>query len=122
MPFTCPKCGMTSHHPKDEEERYCGNCHAFMGDIQVGDESERGEELKTDQLVYKTVYILQKEGRPGVTMWYNGKPQEGRQRIHFHAFYSGVTKTTLLLLEGPDGTLVDDSLTPIHVYRYLGKV
>ena len=48
MPFTCPKCGMTSHHPKDEEERYCGNCHAFMGDIQVGDESERGEELKTD--------------------------------------------------------------------------
>lgn len=25
--FTCPRCGMTSAHPKDVEEGYCGNCH-----------------------------------------------------------------------------------------------
>jgi len=25
--ITCPECGMTSYHPKDIEEGYCGNCH-----------------------------------------------------------------------------------------------
>lgn len=29
--FTCPACGMTSHHPADAENGYCGNCHAFTG-------------------------------------------------------------------------------------------
>lgn len=27
--FTCPDCKRTSHHPKDAEYAYCGNCHAF---------------------------------------------------------------------------------------------
>ena len=27
--FTCPRCGMTSHHPRDVEEGYCGNCHGW---------------------------------------------------------------------------------------------
>jgi hypothetical protein len=31
MAFTCPDCGLTSHHPKDEENQYCGNCHDFKG-------------------------------------------------------------------------------------------
>lgn len=25
--ITCPECGMTSWHPKDVEEGWCGNCH-----------------------------------------------------------------------------------------------
>lgn len=29
--FTCPACGMTSHHPADAAHGYCGNCHAFTG-------------------------------------------------------------------------------------------
>jgi hypothetical protein len=29
MSFTCPDCGRTSHHPKDEQFSYCGNCHEF---------------------------------------------------------------------------------------------
>lgn len=29
MSFTCPDCGMTSHHPEDEKNRYCGACHSF---------------------------------------------------------------------------------------------
>ena len=29
--FTCPRCGMTSHHPKDIEQGYCGNCHDWTG-------------------------------------------------------------------------------------------
>lgn len=30
-PFTCPRCGRTSHHPRDLKEAYCGGCHAFTG-------------------------------------------------------------------------------------------
>lgn len=29
MSFTCPDCGRTSYHPKDEQLCYCGNCHEF---------------------------------------------------------------------------------------------
>jgi hypothetical protein len=25
--ITCPKCGATSHHPMDVQNRYCGRCH-----------------------------------------------------------------------------------------------
>jgi ribosomal protein S27AE len=25
--ITCPACGMTSHHPTDIAEGYCGRCH-----------------------------------------------------------------------------------------------
>lgn len=35
MPFTCPRCGMTSHNPNDEREGYCGNCHAWTGTPSV---------------------------------------------------------------------------------------
>ena len=28
--FTCTECGMVSYHPRDREERYCGNCHKFF--------------------------------------------------------------------------------------------
>lgn len=31
MSFTCPICGMTSNHPRDEAEGYCGNCHDWTG-------------------------------------------------------------------------------------------
>jgi protein-arginine kinase activator protein McsA len=31
--ITCPKCGMTSHHPQDVLEKYCGNCHQFHSDM-----------------------------------------------------------------------------------------
>lgn len=27
--FKCPRCGMTSHNPKDAELGYCGACHDF---------------------------------------------------------------------------------------------
>jgi hypothetical protein len=28
--FACPRCGRTSYHPKDVQERYCGACHEFF--------------------------------------------------------------------------------------------
>lgn len=33
--FTCPVCDMTSGHPKDVENGYCGNCHAFTRPTDV---------------------------------------------------------------------------------------
>lgn len=36
-PFTCPDCGMTSCHPGDAANSYCGDCHEFKGDLRVGD-------------------------------------------------------------------------------------
>jgi ribosomal protein L37E len=30
--ITCPRCGMTSYHPRDVEEGYCGNCHWWTSD------------------------------------------------------------------------------------------
>jgi hypothetical protein len=27
--ITCPRCQMTSYHPDDIKERYCGACHMF---------------------------------------------------------------------------------------------
>ena len=32
-PFTCPRCGRTSHHPRDLAEGYCGACHAFTAGL-----------------------------------------------------------------------------------------
>lgn len=29
--ITCPTCGLTSHHPKDIAEGYCGHCHDWTG-------------------------------------------------------------------------------------------
>jgi len=25
--ITCPRCGLTSYHPDDVRQGYCGNCH-----------------------------------------------------------------------------------------------
>jgi len=36
MTFTCPRCGMTSAHPKDVEHGYCGNCHDWTGSEGAG--------------------------------------------------------------------------------------
>lgn len=31
--FTCLRCKLTSHNPRDVENRYCGRCHAHHDDI-----------------------------------------------------------------------------------------
>lgn len=35
LPFTCPVCRRTSHHPEDAKNGYCGNCHAFTGHTEA---------------------------------------------------------------------------------------
>jgi hypothetical protein len=32
LPFTCPRCHRTSHHPDDKRYGYCGACHAYTGE------------------------------------------------------------------------------------------
>lgn len=34
--FTCPRCGLTSYHPKDAEQGYCGACRDWTGRPGVG--------------------------------------------------------------------------------------
>lgn len=29
--FTCPRCGRTSHDPRDAAEGWCGACHDWTG-------------------------------------------------------------------------------------------
>ncbi|HEV8639412.1 MAG TPA: hypothetical protein VG370_34825 [Chloroflexota bacterium] len=31
--ITCPRCGLLSHHPEDERNRYCANCDAFHEEL-----------------------------------------------------------------------------------------
>jgi len=30
--ITCPRCGMTSYHPEDIRQGYCGNCHDWTSE------------------------------------------------------------------------------------------
>jgi hypothetical protein len=34
--ITCPRCGATSHNPNDIAEGYCGRCHWWTSDAQLG--------------------------------------------------------------------------------------
>lgn len=38
--ITCPTCGMTSYHPVDIEQGYCGNCHAWTGGKMNDDKTD----------------------------------------------------------------------------------
>lgn len=43
--ISCPRCGMTSYHPDDIREKYCGNCHEYMepGEVSVATTDPRPE-------------------------------------------------------------------------------
>jgi len=30
--ITCLRCGLTSYHPEDVRQHYCGHCHVFHDD------------------------------------------------------------------------------------------
>lgn len=31
--ITCPRCSLTSYHPRDVSEGYCGRCHDWHSDM-----------------------------------------------------------------------------------------
>jgi len=38
--ITCPVCEMTSYHPTDIAEGYCGHCHDFTSPKRPADQPE----------------------------------------------------------------------------------
>jgi hypothetical protein len=85
--------------------------------ITVGhDKNEQGRELMAQELIERTVVILQKEGRPMITTWVK---RIGRD---FVMFYAETIRTTLILKRNPDGTLEDDTPARVRVYDYLGEI
>lgn len=80
-------------------------------------EDEQGRELMADELIERTVVVMQKEGRPMlITIWV--------ERIcnDYVVFRAGAVQISLILKRNPDGTLEDDSQTRVHVYEYLGEI
>ena len=48
MSFTCPRCGMTSHHPRDVQEGYCGACHDWTRGVITTAQRDWGLEIYPD--------------------------------------------------------------------------
>jgi ribosomal protein L37E len=44
--ITCPRCGRTSYHPVDVQERYCGACRAWHADLRA----DRGGALRVRRI------------------------------------------------------------------------
>ena len=81
-------------------------------------EDEIGKELKADQLVKRTVYVLMKAGRPAATMWCS----DVNLKDDLVLFWAGSIFTTLILFIQPDGTMQDDSGAKFAIHEYLGEV
>lgn len=79
------------------------------------EKNEVGRELKSADLVVRTVYVIIK-GKTGVTMWYMGKLGK------FAHFAANQINMSLLLTVGDDGSFEDGSGTLIKVHEYLGEV
>ena len=41
--FRCPCCGATSRHPQDVAHAYCGRCHWWTGDPELGPQHMAGQ-------------------------------------------------------------------------------
>lgn len=68
MAFTCPACGMTSHHPTDAAEGYCGNCHDWTA------------RPATDELAAAIAAVPPVETPPGAAGPEPEPPRRGRHR------------------------------------------
>lgn len=78
--------------------------------------NEVGRELGVNDLVPRTVVVLQKDGRPMITAWV------ARVLTDLVMFYMGETRTTLICVRKADGTLEDDTPARIRVFEFLGEV
>jgi len=50
----CLTCNLTSYHPEDVTQRYCGKCHVFHEDVTQVDPKERRQSLATK--FFRTIY------------------------------------------------------------------
>ena len=79
---------------------------------------EVGRRLRVDELVPKTVVIIDREDSPlwAFTAWVVSVEE------NMVAFGMGEVRTTLLVLRHPDGSLTDETGNHIRVWEYLGEV
>lgn len=84
--------------------------------FRENDEDEQGRELMAHELIERTVVILQKEGRPKITIWVTLVCSD------YVVFHAGETNVTFVAKRNPDGTLEDDTPAKVRVYEYLGEI
>jgi hypothetical protein len=103
----CPLCHRVSYNLTDIEQRYCGACHFFHGEI--------GRELKASELVTRQVVVITKEGRDSfITAWVKDVCSIGV------AFYAG--ELNLYLIAYREGDELHDEQARLHVFEYKGKI
>lgn len=82
---------------------------------------EKGREVKAAELKPRTIYVLEKPGRPMVTMWFT-RICTTRFKARVAEFYAGEILMTLFLTVLADDTLQDDSGAQISVFEFLGDM
>lgn len=52
--ITCPRCGATSYHPEDIKQGYCGRCHWWTSDPDLGKVNPETMELDEHGFIIPT--------------------------------------------------------------------
>src|SRR5215813_3864046 len=92
--ITCPRCGKTSHHPKDVGERYCGACHQFhhlMPKTRLGEylmEVRHDDSEQVDDVVVRTPALVRLE-RMDTNRWWLRIDVVGEESLIFWFTTSG---------------------------------
>jgi len=82
---------------------------------------EIGKPLGADQLIERTVVVIEKYDGLFVTLWVKDLiRQDGK--VAAVALFAGTIGITLLLMVQPDGSLIDSSNTVIRVFEYRGEI
>ena len=61
--ITCPRCGAKSYHPEDIRQGYCGRCHWWTSDPQLGQieppsEYEPVDEHYRPEMVFAVIMVM----------------------------------------------------------------
>ncbi len=129
--FTCPRCGMTSHSPRDEQEGYCGNCHDWTrGEtVPIGSgivtqaQKDWGPEIHPDHYPYQGCCDLPANQHPLT-------PDEARERREWLDTEPGLTEVlerrraqlkALEDLHAPPGILANQQRLVREIEEKLGE-
>ena len=88
MAFVCPICTLVSHHPRDEEEGYCGGCHAWTAP-PAARVVRRGAGTSDPALQAVATTILLSWGLKHVRWFEHGRYAAVRPLLFTHAIIAG---------------------------------